>query len=254
MTEDPRDAEYLDLFKPKPEKHDGGAQALDSSPAKAPTSSGEPLPPTGGSKAGGTADDAPVPLEGELFEASARKAELTDPYQAQGDQGPTTPPDHSFGSENDIDLEPLITSPADSDGMLKSIGIFAGAGCLLIMLTAVVVFAFFQVFMRDGGDKEPQDTPTPTRAAVHTPSPTTAIAVTPHFVPLVSSTDVRVPMAIPERLSVADRVFAVQAVEASAGSHGRGRCQLVLRHGGELCPECGAYAGEFNLDFPAAHG
>jgi len=95
-----------------------------------------------------------------------------------------------------------------------------GAGCLLLMLMAVVVFAFYQVFVRRGGDDEAQDTPVPTVVTVSTPSPVATveeIAESPLFVPIVDSDDVRVPLALPERLTVDERALAVQAQMAPEG-------------------------------------
>lgn len=141
-----------------------------------------------------------------------------EPQQSGGQYGTPEDPVRGIGSETRFDR--LITSPDGPGRTLRTVGAIMGAGCLLLMLMTVVVFAFFQVFVRRGGDDEAQDTPVPTVVAVSTPSPVATvekIAESPLFVPVVNSDDVRVPLALPERLTVGETAFAVQAQMAPDG-------------------------------------
>jgi hypothetical protein len=202
MTEEPRDKEYLELFKPKTDE-----PSDDSTPQ-------EPARAAGDAASQG-ADARP------LEEALAQVADepgATQPAQPAGDDLAAA------GQETqEPPLEPLPAGPGGPGCTLRTVGLFAGGGCLLVILLAVVVFAFYQVFVRKEGDDDLQGTPTPstpmpTQPVALTPSPTVAVAESPFIVPLVSSDDVRVPVALPERLRVGEAVFAVQAVNAPAGA------------------------------------
>jgi hypothetical protein len=211
MTEDPRDEEYLDLFKPKvgpsaesasqvPGPGDG-EDVTDTSPAD--TEEWRPVEPLDRPDAGGRefvqpTEEEPPPVWEEPI-VGQDKVEEDYVRTASG-------------------FEPPVAARGDTDPTLRTLGMIAGGGCLLIVLTAVVVFAFYQVFVRRGGDDEPRDTPTPTQLVAVTPSPTVALAEPPVLVPVVSSSDVRVPVAFPERLTISETVFTVQAVQASAGT------------------------------------
>jgi hypothetical protein len=189
MTEDPQDKEYLDLFKPKTEK------PSDSSTFE--------------------------PVESE----SARVADKMGPTQpTRTPDGDQKPPDVGYVREGEIetDFKPLHSIASGSGCTLRTIGSIAGAGCLLFLLTAVVVFAFYQVFLRRGGDDDDaKDTPIPTEFVAITPSsgptrpsPTAGVAESPLVVPLVSSGDVNVPIALPESLIISETLFSVQTVNA----------------------------------------
>ncbi len=118
----------------------------------------------------------------------------------------------------ELQFESPLATPSGSGPTIRTIGMVLGGGCLLLVLAAVVVFAFVQVFGRKDKDTDVQDTPTPTVVVAFTPAPTAAVVESPLFVPVVSSTDVRVPVALPERLAIGDNVFSVQAVDVPVGS------------------------------------
>lgn len=118
-----------------------------------------------------------------------------------------------------IPVEPMIDADGGIDNRIRMIGVAAGGGCLLFMLLAVVVFAFFQVFSRQGGEEEIANIPTATTALVTaTLEPTPPIVESPIPAPIVSSTDVRVPLNFPERLAIGESSFGVQPVKVSTGS------------------------------------
>lgn len=131
--------------------------------------------------------------------------------------GETSPLEEKGWGSPPLEAEPLTVGPREPDRTLRMVGTFVAGGCLLLLLMAVVVFAFFKVFVRNGGDEEPRGTPSPTphRVATSTPFSTAALTDSPLRVPLVSSNDVRVPIALPERLTVGEATFTVQAVEAA---------------------------------------
>jgi hypothetical protein len=134
---------------------------------------------------------------------------LTDPH--------TTPFEEEFVSF-ETGFEPGSQIPGASRLNPRLIGLFVGGGCLLVVLAAVVVFAIYQVFFNRDGGAAPTSTPTPTQLFAATPSPTVAAVESPLFVPMVSSDDVRVPVALPERLSIGETTFAVQALNTPAGA------------------------------------
>jgi hypothetical protein len=198
MTEDPHGQEYLDLFKPKADtpaddatlRPDGSA----SSPQRPVSSSGTP----GATQPTQRADARSAPPAHEDWDAPA-------------------PAGHAGGARVEAQFGPAPATPGGSGFSLRTVVLVGGAGCLLLLLTAVVVFAFFQVFVRRGGE-DGAGTSTPTQLAALTPSPFVPIAESPLVVPLVSSGDVRVPVALPERLVISGTVFTVQAVDTPAGS------------------------------------
>jgi hypothetical protein len=119
----------------------------------------------------------------------------------------------------ETELEPAPPAPGALRPNLRLLGLFTGGGCLLLLLAAVVVFAFYQVFFKkEDAGAVTGGTPTPTRLAAATPSPTVAAAASPLFVPVVSSDDVRVPIALPQRLSIGETIFAVQALNTPSGA------------------------------------
>jgi hypothetical protein len=260
MTEDPHDEEYLGLFKPKSDaasagvsqdpgtgpgesmERDGEARidqpmGDETSPPKAqpediPTVQAEPLRQHPG-HAAGEADDLQADwssswsVPGTAERQSGRPEGLPDraqgvplePQRGGGQYGIPMDPVGGVGSETRFDA--FITSPDGPGRTLRTVGAIVGGGCLLLMLLAVVLFAFYQVFVRRGGDDEVKDTPTPTVVAVSSPTPVAtleAVADSPLFVPLVNSDDVRVPLALPERLTVGDTVYTVQAQRAPEGA------------------------------------
>jgi hypothetical protein len=117
------------------------------------------------------------------------------------------------------EFEPPLSPAAEGPHLsLRTVGVLVGGGCLLLVLAAVVVFAFFQVFARRGDGKQ-SPTPSPTVAVADTPAPTAPpVAESPFIVPLVSSADVRVPVALPERLIISDTLFTVQVVQTPANT------------------------------------
>jgi hypothetical protein len=118
-----------------------------------------------------------------------------------------------------IPVEPMAEANDGIDSRVKVIGVAAGGGCLLVMLLAVVIFAFYQVFLRQGGEEENATTPTRTaEVAVATREPPPPTVESPITIPIVSSTDVRVPLNYPERLAVGDTLLSVQPVKAPPGS------------------------------------
>ena len=146
MTQDPHDKEYLNLFKPKASSPDEGV---------------------------------PGPSEEETAATSAQSSPVVDnlgttqPAQAVG--ADFTPPEQ--GPQKQADY-PFSAPPRDNKQNMRTIGLFFGAGCLLLVLAAVVIFAFIQVFLnRD--DKKVQGTPTPTDAVVLTPAPTAPVSESP---------------------------------------------------------------------------
>ena len=260
MTEDPHDEEYLDLFKPKSDAasadasqapwtgpgesmgRDGKAQidqpmGDETSSPKAqtediPTVQTEPLRQHP-DRAAVEADDLQADwssswsVPGTAEQQSGRPERRPDraqgvprePQRGGGQYGMPADPVGGVGSE--ARFATFITSPDGPGRTLRTVGAIVGGGCLLLMLMAVVLFAFYQVFVRRGGDDEAKDTPTPTQVAVSTPSPVATlegVADSPLFVPLVNSDDVRVPLALPERLTVGDTVYAVQAQRAPEGA------------------------------------
>jgi len=118
-----------------------------------------------------------------------------------------------------IPVEPMLDADSGIDNRIKTIGVVAGGGCLLLMLLAVVIFAFFQVFLRQGGEEKIADTPIPTTAlVVVTREPPPPTVESPISAPIVSSTDVRVPLNFPERLAIGDSNLGVQPVKVPIGS------------------------------------
>jgi len=126
--------------------------------------------------------------------------------------------DVSSGVESEF--EPPLSRVAEGPHLsLRTVGVLVGGGCLLLVLAAVVVFAFFQVFARRADGEKKTPTPSPTVAVAETPAPTAPpVAESPLIVPLVSSADVRVPVALPERLIISDTLFTVQAVQTPANT------------------------------------
>jgi len=211
MTEDPQDEEYLDLFKPKARPSDEGVSQV-------------PGPGDGDDFTGtSSADDEEWRPVEPLDRADVGGWEFVQPTEEELPPAWGEPIVGQDEVEEDYvetasGFEQPATTRGDPGPVLRALGMVAGGGCLLLMLTAVVVFAFYQVFVRRGGDDGPPDAPTPTQSVAVTPFPTAALAESPVFVPVVSSTDVRVPIALPERLTVGETAFTVQAVQASAGT------------------------------------
>lgn len=195
MAQGPNDEEYLDLFKPK-DQADTSAEDSSQQPESAEVGGAEVVGEPG---APSSSDYNSSPDTGaqDSFEA-------TDTPVRQ---------DYGWGVETEADA----TTPSAQRDNLRTVGLLIGGGCLLLVLAAVVVFAFFQIFVRRGGDGDGQDTPTPTLLADLTPAPTVPVAESPLVVPLVSSGDVRVPVALPRRLIIGETVFTVQAVNAPVG-------------------------------------
>ena len=186
MTQDPHDKEYLNLFKPK---------------ASSPDEGGTPSPSKEETAAAAAQSFPGVDHLGMTQPTQAVDADFTSP-----EQGPEKQADYPFSAP-----------PRDNKQNMRTIGLIAGAGCLLLVLAAVVIFAFVQVFL-DRDDKEIQNTPAPTDAVVLTPAPTAPVSESPLIVPLVSSDQVRVPVALPERLVISDTVFTVQAINTPDGA------------------------------------
>jgi hypothetical protein len=211
MTEDPRDEEYLDLFKPKGEPSAESASQVPS------PGDGEDFTDTSSADTGEWRPDEP------LDRADEGGWEFVQPTE---EEPPPAWGEPIVGQDEEAEdyirtasgFEPPVTTRSDPGRTLQTLGMVVGGGCLLMVLTAVVVFAFYQVFVRRGGDDKPRGTPTPTQLVAITPSPTVALAEPPVFVPVVSSSDVRVPIALPERLTIGEAAFTVQAVQASAGT------------------------------------
>lgn len=220
MAEDPRDEDYLDLFKPKPEESSGSAAevpepdpggALSSAESPADTDDAVPVEPV---------SEETQPSEGVAWDSPSLQAESPDQRPSGPERG-EQPEDlvyEAVETGDDTWFAPRISDSGEPAPTVQTLGVVVGAGCLLLMLTAVVVFAFVQVFVRGGGEEEVQETLTPTVFVAATPVPTEEVAEAPRAVPLVSSSDVLVPVSLPERLKIGDTVFTVQAVEAPAGS------------------------------------
>lgn len=122
-------------------------------------------------------------------------------------------PDEVVSEPDEVEIVGVAREPT-----WRTVGMFVGGGCLLLLLTAVVVFAFVKVFGDRGGEAGGRDTPTPTQFIVVEPTPTVAVAVSPLIVPLISSSDVHVPVALPERLTIGEKVLLVQVVNTPAGT------------------------------------
>jgi hypothetical protein len=209
MTEDPHDEEYLDLFKPK-------ARPSDESQVPEP---GDREDATDSSSAGPEEWRPVEPLE--RADEGGWELEQSGEGETRWEEAEPTADQDYIGEDyiaTPSGVEPPAAATNDSIRMLRTLGMVLGGGCLLMVLTAVVAFAFYQVFVRKGGDDERRGTPTPTQLVAATPSPTVALAESPVFVPVVSSNDVRVPIALPERLIIGETVFTVQAVQAAAGA------------------------------------
>jgi hypothetical protein len=186
----PQDEDYLDLFKPKDEA------GTFSSPGKEPVSNSPPE------------DDVDI--------SQGPQAEFAEPPQSFGDS--TSP------GEPEPEAEGFSTPPQDfvtrlggQDRLLPTLAVLVGGGCLLIILASVVIFAFVQVFLRrDSGEPTP---PPPTATAFVTATETpAAVTESPIVVPLVSSDEVQVPVALPQNLIVGDKVFAIQAINTEPNS------------------------------------
>jgi hypothetical protein len=202
MMEDPRDDEYLDLFKPK-----SGASTGD---------------PSGGPD---DADLSSSEAEEQVDEGDFWDAPVTE-------SRPQRPAGEVDGTAQEVPSrridEPTIgpafdrffSEPRDPEQTLRTVGAIVGGGCLLLMLIAVVIFAFVQVFGRRGGEEDGAATATPTTVAATSLSPaaTSSAGASPLFVPLVNSSDVRVPLALPERLLIGETAFEVMAVTAPSGT------------------------------------
>jgi hypothetical protein len=209
MTEDPRDEEYLDLFKPKAGPSDEGQV---------------PEPGDRGDSTGSSSTDPeewrPVEPLDRPDEGGWESVRATEAETRWGEAEPLA--DQDYAGEDYVAassrVEPPVAATSDSDRILRTLGMLLGGGCLLMLLMAVVAFAFYQVFVRRGGDDEPRGTPTPTQLVAVSPSPTVAIAESPVLVPVVSSSDVRVPIALPQSLIIGEAAFTVQAVQAQAGT------------------------------------
>ncbi|MGD9099955.1 MAG: hypothetical protein PVF45_05710, partial [Anaerolineae bacterium] len=179
------DEEFLDLFKPKDQR-------------RAPS----PPEPQGGQTGDAMGATQPSPAY-----VPPPDAELPGVADAASQQG--------WGGGDEVE------SPFQRDGSAgctwRMVGMAAGGGCLLLILLAVLVFALSQFWPR-GEDDDGQATLTPTRLAVPTP-PATTIPVTesPLVVPLVSSGDVRVPIAVPEHLTIGEATFTVEAARSPSG-------------------------------------
>ena len=184
-----QDEEFLDLFKPKDQQ--------DAPPERRP----HPV------------EDRPA---GDAMGATQPPPTFTPPPES-----PAAAPHVADAPLWEIgeEVEPL---PGDGEQgcTRRTVGIAAGGGCLLLILLIVVVFAFTQVF---GGKDEDDDdvaagTLTLTPFIAFTPSaPTLPVTESPLVVPLVSSSDVRVPVALPERLTIGETAFSVQTVRSPAG-------------------------------------
>jgi hypothetical protein len=179
-----QDEEFLDLFKPKKtaeDRDDNVPVEQSSSPAGDAMGATQPSP-------------SHAPPEAGLHEA-----------------------DYTWDVEPDV--ERLPPGSATQGCSPRVVGMIMGGGCLVIILLAIIVFALLQIF---GKDKDTPPTATPTRVIdVFTPPPPTPlppVTESPLVVPLVSSGDVRVPIALPEQLSVGEAVFDIQAVRAPANT------------------------------------
>ncbi len=207
MTEDRRDEGYLGLFKPKSEEPDGGAiEAAGSSTFADETTSAEPV------------GDAESPSE----EAVQDTQDI--PTKSSGASPPTSEAaggevdDLAYENAEDAWFTPQAADSGEAAPTLQTLGIAVGAGCLLLMLTAVVVFAFVQVFVRGGEEEDVSHTPTPTLFVAATAAPTPQVAELPFSALVVSSADVRVPVTLPQRLIIGDKIFTVQARVVPAGA------------------------------------
>lgn len=178
-----QDEEFLDLFKPK--------------------------------KTAGDRDDH-VPVEGASSPAGdAMGATQPSPSHVPPDAG-LHEADYTWDVEPDV--ERLPPGSATQGCSPRVVGMLMGGGCLVIILLAVFAFALLQIF---GKDNEAPPTTMPTRLIdIFTPPPTPLPPVTesPLVVPLVSSGDVRVPIALPEQLSIGETIFDVQAVRTPANT------------------------------------
>jgi hypothetical protein len=204
MTKDPRDEDYLGLFQPKGETPGEGATE----------------------ESGPYSDDAVPPVESASAPVGEPVAEPDDVEAVAATVEEPPPPEEESWASPDQEPEPAddvwYVSQPSGEGTLtiQTLGAVAGAGCLLLMLTAVVVFAFVQVFVRGGDDEDAQVTTTPTLSVAVTPTTVpTAIAdvESPTVAPLVSSTDVQVILALPQRLVIDETTFTVLAAEAPTG-------------------------------------
>jgi hypothetical protein len=188
MTEDPQSEDYLDLFKPKSDAPEEGAPRS-SEPDLDKEEAGEAAvaPPVGGESRGQRTDDV-----------------------GEG------PPGQVRETRESVGFSSFLAGSSDRDRTLRTVGVFAGGGCLLLILVAVVVFAFVQVFGRRDGDDSVQYTPTATAVVAITASPRSTVTAveSPLLASLVTSNDVRLPVALPERLTVGGADFSVQAVGA----------------------------------------
>jgi hypothetical protein len=204
MTEESPDKDYFDLFKPKPDKPS-------ERPPEGSESRSEEVSSANDATLGPPEEPVTAPGDVGSFEATVEEAT---PAEGESWDAP------ELDAESAEDVWYVSQPPEQATPTIQTLGAVAGAGCLLLMLTAVVVFAFVQVFVRRGDD-EVQVTFTPTQLAVVLPTASpTAVGVpqSPTVAPLVSSTDVQVMVALPERLIVGGAVFPVQAEDVAAGS------------------------------------
>jgi hypothetical protein len=224
MTEDRQDQDYLGLFKPKSETPTGSAaEAAGSDSEGLPASPPEPTDETGATVPAESVDDGESTSQQVASDAPDSPAESFDqrPLVSEpgSEPGSRQAEDLVYETTEDAWFAPQASEPIEPPLTFQTLGVAVGAGCLLLMLTAVVVFAFVQVFVR-GQEDEVLDTPTPTMLVAVTPLPTDEAAEAPLAVavPVVSSADVLVPVTLPQRLIIGDAVFAVQAVVVPAGS------------------------------------
>lgn len=207
------DEEFLDLFRPKDK----------STPADRP-----PQPPPRPHR-----PHRPEPVEGEPVGGEPVERERADGAMGATQPSPyAPPPDAALPGSPGVsgvplrqwgigeEVEPLHARDGERSFTWRTIGMAAGGGCFLLVLLAIVVFAFIQIFGRkDGDDGEPTPgTPTPTQFVPLTPAVTLPAVESPLIVPVVSSDEVRVPVALPERLIIGETSFAVQTVRSPANA------------------------------------
>ncbi len=184
------DEEFLGLFKPK-------APAGDKAPV--------------GDRDDNVPSEQPSPV-GDAMGATQPSPSYIPSSDTASQQG-----DYTWQVEQDVEqLSPDSAAPGCTP---RVVGTAMAVGCAIIILVAFILFALTQILGK-GGDKPATATPTRSLDIFTPPPPTPLPPVTesPLVIPLVSSGDVRVPIALPEHFSIGETVFDIQAVRAPANA------------------------------------
>ncbi len=109
---------------------------------------------------------------------------------------------------------PASSNPGGSGCNCRMWAIALAALGVLLVLSVFVIWVGWRVLIDDDGD-EPKPTAT---EAITSATPTVSVTDSPLLKPLVSSDDVRVPVALPVGLQIGEHEFEVQAVDTPSGS------------------------------------